>query len=58
MNADLAKAEAYSVLVQKGVTWLADLRNKAAHGLWNEFSARDVETMLKQVRTFVTEYIA
>lgn len=32
MNADLARAGVYSKLVQKRVTALADLRNKAAHG--------------------------
>lgn len=33
MNADLAKAGVYNLLKQKQITALADLRNKAAHGL-------------------------
>jgi len=55
MNADLAKNGAYNILAQKRITWLADLRNKAAHGEWTEFSSADVDTMLRQVRDFVTD---
>ena len=32
MNADLAKDGLYDKLVQKRITMLADIRNKAAHG--------------------------
>lgn len=53
MNADLAKAGVYDKLVQKRVTMLADLRNKAAHGKWNEFEKSDSEEMVKAVRTFI-----
>src|SRR5688572_1233352 len=42
MNAQLAKAGVYNVLTQKQITALADLRNKAAHGNWNEFTKEDV----------------
>ncbi|MGH2373861.1 MAG: HEPN domain-containing protein [bacterium] len=56
MNADLAKVGAYSKLIQKRVTALADLRNKAAHGEWTDFNADDVEKMLKSVRRFLEEY--
>jgi hypothetical protein len=56
MNAELAKKGVYNTLVQKRITWLADMRNKAAHGKWSEFAANDVETMLHQVRDFVTDY--
>jgi hypothetical protein len=38
MNADLAKQGVYNQLVQKRITMLADIRNKAAHGNWSEFS--------------------
>jgi hypothetical protein len=50
MNADLAKAGIYSKLVQKKITTLADLRNKAAHGDWASFDAEDVSEMLTGVR--------
>jgi hypothetical protein len=53
MNADLAKQGVYSVLVQKRITTLADIRNKAAHGKWNEFDAADVEDLLRHVRSFM-----
>lgn len=56
MNSELAKKGVYSVLVQKRVTLLADIRNKAAHGQWSEFNKTDVATMVSQVRNFVTDY--
>jgi hypothetical protein len=58
MNADLAKAGIYNQLVQKRITALADLRNKAAHGQWSEFTANDVEQMLSQVRIFMENYFS
>ncbi len=58
MNAELAKKGVYNTLVQKRITWLADIRNRAAHGQWSEFSSTDVENMLRQVRDFVTDYLA
>jgi hypothetical protein len=56
LNSQLTKKGIYSVLVQKRITWLADIRNKAAHGQWSEFDKADVERMLPQVRDFVTDY--
>ena len=58
MNADLAKAGVYSKLIQKRITALADLRNKAAHGEWDQFSAPDVEDMLQNVRRLMEGYLA
>ena len=58
MNADLAKAGVFSKLVQKRLTTLADLRNKAAHGEWNEFSSDDVKEMVVAVRRFMQEHFA
>ena len=55
MNADLTKKGVYSVLVKKRITWLADLRNKPANGLWSEFNKADVERMLPEIRNFVTD---
>ena len=37
MNSELTKAEAYSKLDQKSVTAWLDLRNKAAHGKYDEY---------------------
>jgi len=56
MNVDLAKDGAYNSLVQKRVTMLADLRNKAAHGKFSEFSEADVKDMLAQIRSFMENH--
>lgn len=56
MNADLAKAGLYDKLVQKRVTMLADIRNKAAHGETAGFKDADVSDMIAQVERFVSDY--
>lgn len=56
LNQDLAKAAAYNVLEQKTVTSLLDLRNKAAHGHYEQYDAQHVDLMLQNVRTFVGRY--
>jgi hypothetical protein len=38
MNAALAKAGKYNKLMQKRITALADIRNSAAHGNFNQFT--------------------
>ena len=53
MNSELARSGIYNVLTQKKITMLADLRNKAAHGKWDEFTAEDVEHMIAQIRAFM-----
>ena len=53
MNADLAKQGVYNKLMQKRITMLADIRNKAAHGEWDKFTKADVEDMLRGVRQFM-----
>jgi uncharacterized protein (UPF0332 family) len=58
MNDALAKDGAYNSLVQKRVTMLADLRNKAAHGKVSEFSEDDVRDMLAQVRSFMEKHFS
>jgi len=58
MNSLLAKEGVYNKLTQKQITALADLRNKAAHGQWNEFTKEDVEQMIPQVRTFMETQFA
>lgn len=56
MNAQLTKSGVYNSLVQKQVTALADLRNKAAHGQWDEFTQSDVEQMIIQVRSIMAAH--
>jgi len=58
MNVELAKAGIHTKLVQKKITHLADLRNKAAHGKWTEFTEKDVEDMIRDVRRFMEDYFS
>ena len=58
MNVELAKAGIYNTLWQKKITALADLRNKAAHGKWTEFTEKDVEDMIRDVRRFMEDYFS
>lgn len=57
MNADLVKAGAYNVLVQKKITALAAVRNSAAHGKTEEFTPGDVAAMLADVERLLEEWL-
>ena len=52
LNSDLARANIYNKLDQKNVTAWLDLRNKAAHGKYDEYNKEQVETMLRGVGEF------
>ena len=54
MNSELAKAGVYNKLQQKQITAIADIRNNAAHGQWDEFKSEDVRGMLQQIQSFMT----
>lgn len=54
LNADLAGGDVYSKLDQKNVTAWLDLRNKAAHGLCDQYSAGQVALLVSSVRDFIT----
>lgn len=54
LNSELASASAYSKLDQKNVTAWLDLRNKAAHGHYQEYSITQVELLVSQIRDFMT----
>jgi hypothetical protein len=56
MNASLAKQQVYSVMVQKKVTWLADIGNSAAHGKPEKFSEQDVAEMIDGVTKFIADF--
>ncbi len=58
MNADLAKARVYTQLVQKKVTALADIRTRAAHGKWTEFTNTDTKEMIRDVRSLMESHFA
>ncbi|EKO3421175.1 hypothetical protein NXE12_001534 [Vibrio fluvialis] len=53
LNSDLAKAEIYTKLDQKAVTMWLDLRNKAAHGKYDEYTKDQVELMSQGVTEFL-----
>ena len=54
MNADLAGASAYSKLDQKNVIAWLDLRNKAAHGKYGDYSSGQVALLNQGVRDFIS----
>lgn len=53
MNADLAKANVYTVLDQKSITAFLDLRNKAAHGKYAEYNKDQVGNLISGVTEFM-----
>ncbi|WP_179505663.1 MULTISPECIES: DUF4145 domain-containing protein [unclassified Sphingomonas] len=57
MNADLAKAGHYNLLVQKRITALADIRNNAAHGHPEKFTKDDVRDMIEYIEGFVGDQL-
>ena len=58
LNSDLAKAEVYTRLDQKAVTMWLDLRNKAAHGKYNEYGKEQVMLMQQGVTEFLARMSA
>lgn len=57
MNADLAKAGIYNKLTQKRVTAIADIRNNAAHGNWDQFERKDVEESIDWIAKFMEAHL-
>lgn len=53
LNAELTRADAYNKLDQKNVTAWLDLRNKAAHGKYKEYTKEQVELMHGGVTEFM-----
>lgn len=53
LNADLAKNEIYSKLDQKMITTWLDLRNKAAHGQYDQYNLDQVKHMLQSITEFL-----
>jgi hypothetical protein len=54
LNTDLSAKLIYNKLDQKSVTSWLDLRNKAAHGRYNEYNKEQVENMMKAVIEFMS----
>ena len=58
MNADLARSNVYNRLDQKNITAWLDLRNKAAHGKYGEYTDDQVNLSLLGIRDFITRFPA
>lgn len=58
MNADLTREGVHSKLDQKNVTAWLDLRNKAAHGHYDQYTDEQVKLMLQGVTDFLTRHPA
>ena len=56
LNADLKKNGVYGTLEQKNVTSWLDLRNKAAHGKYDEYTKEQVEIVLLGVQNFILSH--
>jgi len=54
LNAELKKANRYSVIDQKQITTWLSLRNNAAHGKYSEYTIEQVKFMIDGVRNFVS----
>lgn len=54
LNSELAAQSVYNKLDQKSITAWLDLRNKAAHGKYDEYSKNQVELMLQSVTEFMS----
>ena len=54
INVDLAKANVYEKLDSKNVTAWLDLRNKAAHGNYGEYSKEQVSLLISSIQNFIT----
>jgi len=57
LNAQLARENVYSKLVQKQITTWAHVRNKAAHGEFAEYTREQVSMMLMFVQGFASEHL-
>lgn len=53
LNSELAKESAYNLLDQKSITAWLDLRNKAAHARYGEYTKDQVLLMLQGIGNFI-----
>jgi hypothetical protein len=58
LNSELASAVVYTKLDMKNITAWLDLRNKAAHGRYSEYSKDHVQLMIAGVRNFFASHPA
>jgi hypothetical protein len=55
LNSELSASNAYGKLEQKMITAWLDLRNKAAHGRYSEYTAEQVQLMADGVTLFMVQ---
>ncbi|WPR70492.1 hypothetical protein SLW70_11125 [Flavobacterium sp. NG2] len=53
INQDLGKQQIYSLIDQKSITAWLDLRNKAAHGNYNEYNIDQVKLLISGIQNFI-----
>ena len=58
LNQDLVKAGAYTKFYQKSITAWLDIRNNAAHGKYDKYTAGQVKDLISFVRGFIEKYPA
>ena len=58
MNAELAKAGQYNTLVQKRITSMSAVRNSAAHGKVQDYTADDVKNLISETERFVGDMLS
>ena len=58
LNAELKNNDIYNALDHKNVIAWLDLRNKAAHGKYNEYAKEQVAILISSIRGFITRYSA
>lgn len=54
LNSDLTAANVYTKLDQKNVTAWLGIRNKAAHGEYDQYQAEQVALLIASIRNFIT----
>jgi hypothetical protein len=57
LNHKCADAGVYNRLIQKKIQVWIDVRNSADHGQFDEYTAQDVEEMLKGVNQFLSDFV-
>jgi hypothetical protein len=57
LNARLAQAGVYNAMRQKEVQYFIDVRNKAAHGEFDQFTADDAGKMISGVRELLANHM-
>ena len=58
MSVELAKIGIYNQFIKDKISSIGKLRNHAAHGELTEFTEKDVEDMIRDVRRFMEDYFS